>query len=256
MEFKRRVGSDIAVDEEDALAVKRGLRKLGLYSIPRYGLTPYPDEAMFEGVRALQARLGLEPTGSIRPGGPEEEAIGRALEGDSPGGGDPVHVDAYTHSRHGHKVGIAEHTRSAPGGGGFKGHNGGRRSHALRSPEQHIGKTYANAQGNTECVEFIRQTLGAPHTSRWHEGTKIRRLSPGETDPIPPGSAIATFENGTYPQEGNTGKHAAIYLGQDENGIQVLDQWRRQERVLKRTIPWERRHPSRDVAPAFSAVEW
>ncbi|WP_429535367.1 BPSL0067 family protein [Paraburkholderia youngii] len=30
--------------------------------------------------------------------------------------------------------------------------------------------------------------------------------------------------SGRYPQHGNTGKHAAIYLEQDASGIQVMNQ--------------------------------
>jgi hypothetical protein len=45
------------------------------------------------------------------------------------------------------------------------------------------------------------------------------------------GTAIATFVNGAYPQ--NATGHAAVYLTQDDLGIQVLDQWASQGKVLK-----------------------
>ncbi|MGF6264877.1 hypothetical protein OKW49_005805 [Paraburkholderia youngii] len=66
-----------------------------------------------------------------------------------------------------------------------------------------------------------------------------------------------TFVSGRYPQHGRTGKHAAIYLGQDASGIQVMDQWNSQNQVRRRTIYW---HPhsgglSND-ANAFSVIEW
>jgi hypothetical protein len=73
------------------------------------------------------------------------------------------------------------------------------------------------------------------------------------------GTAIATFVNGKYPQTGSTGKHAAIYLGQDADGIQVLDQWASQGMVLPRTIRWvsSQPHPSpSNDANAFSVIEW
>jgi len=53
-------------------------------------------------------------------------------------------------------------------------------------------------------------------------------LSSGQVDPMAPGTAIATFVGGRYPQAGTTGMHVAIYLGQNAEGIQVLDQWRAQ----------------------------
>jgi len=116
------------------------------------------------------------------------------------------------------------------------------------------GKAYKNAAGNTECVEFIKQTLGAPQTAAWREGTKFKKGTL-----IAPGTAIATFVNGKYPQAGNTGKHAAIYVGQNGAGIQVLDQWASQGMVLPRTIFWIPRtpHPSpSNDSTAFSVIEW
>jgi len=117
------------------------------------------------------------------------------------------------------------------------------------------GKAYENADGRTECVEFIRQTLGSPPTVHWREGTKITK---GGTSVLP-GSAIATFVNGKFPQTGSTGKHAAIYLGQNGSGIQVLDQWGSQGMVVPRTIYWVPRQPNpspSNDANAFSVIEW
>ena len=45
---------------------------------------------------------------------------------------------------------------------------------------------------------------------------------------LSPGTAIATFENGRYPNRPH-GNHAAFYLGQVANGIYVVDQWRNME---------------------------
>jgi len=129
--------------------------------------------------------------------------------------------------------------------------------HALLTPDIYRNRSIPNERGNTECVEFIRQTLDAPQTARWRQGVTVRRLKPGEGDPVARGTAIATFVAGTYPQHGDTGKHAAIYLGQDASGIQVLDQWRAQGRVMLRTIPWQPRRPGlSNDGNAFSVIEW
>ncbi len=40
---------------------------------------------------------------------------------------------------------------------------------------------------------------------------------------LAPGTIIATFRNGRYPNQ--TGWHAAIYIKHDKNGIWVWDQW-------------------------------
>jgi len=48
-----------------------------------------------------------------------------------------------------------------------------------------------------------------------------------------PGTAIATFnKNGDYTNDTNGKSHAAIYLGQNAVGIQVLDQW-----ITKKHLP-------------------
>lgn len=66
---------------------------------------------------------------------------------------------------------------------------------------------------------------------------------------IRPGTAIATFDsNGRYIG------HAAIYLGQNAQGIQVIDQWNRrdqggritsQHQPSLRTIGFDRPHNAR-----------
>jgi hypothetical protein len=73
--------------------------------------------------------------------------------------------------------------------------------------------------------------------------------------PLDAGTAIATFVNGKYPQ--NATGHAAVYLSQNEAGIQVLDQWASQGKVLKRTIRWIplRAGDLVNDAKAFSVIE-
>lgn len=92
-------------------------------------------------------------------------------------------------------------------------------------------------QGKTECVEFIRQAAGAPHTSSWKLGCKVADAKPGE---ILRGTAIATFDkNKKYPVD-QQGKHAAIYLRHDGRQMLVLDQWNDQGEVLERPIAFNR----------------
>ena len=92
---------------------------------------------------------------------------------------------------------------------------------------------FANAAGNTECVEFVRQACGAPKTTLWQKGVNVMDAAPGT---ISRGTAIATFdEHGSYPTD-TKGKHAAVYLGHSPKGIDVLDQWNAQGQVLERVI--------------------
>lgn len=83
----------------------------------------------------------------------------------------------------------------------------------VENPKKFEGaKKYTNAKGNTECVEFVRQTTGAPHASIWKRGVRVKDAIQGE---ILPGTAIATFDDeGKYPTD-PLGKHAAIFLSKD-----------------------------------------
>jgi hypothetical protein len=97
---------------------------------------------------------------------------------------------------------------------------------------------WKNAQGRTECVELIRQTTGAPATRLWRPGLRIRDAKAGQ---IPPYTAIATFVDDHYPTD-DRGKHAAIYLGHNGRGIQVIDQWNKQGEARERTITFDNPH--------------
>ncbi|WP_185969770.1 MULTISPECIES: BPSL0067 family protein [Rhizobium] len=92
---------------------------------------------------------------------------------------------------------------------------------------------FANAKGNTECVEFVRQATGAPQTASWHPGRRVMECG---SDEIARGTAIATFADGKYNVTDDLGQHAAIYLSHSEAGIEVLDQWNKQGEVRQRTI--------------------
>ena len=128
--------------------------------------------------------------------------------------------------------------------------------YVLSNADAYKGRAFANSKGNTECVELIKQAAGAPASALWREGIKIKKLAAGEQDTVARGTAIATFVQGKYPQTGNTGMHAAIYLGQNADGIIVLDQWRAQGKVLQRTIPWTpRKSGLSNDGSAFSVIE-
>lgn len=83
-------------------------------------------------------------------------------------------------------------------------------------PEAFVGEVV----GDGYCVKFVQAAAGAPRTVAWRAGALVR----GHLD-LAQGTAIATFEaDGTYTSA--TGNHAAVYIGQDETGIWVYDQWR------------------------------
>lgn len=75
-----RVDRSTSVDERDTLQTKSALGELGYYKLPRYGMTPYPDEPMFDGIEAYQRTNKLYVDGVMKPGGETERTIKRGLE--------------------------------------------------------------------------------------------------------------------------------------------------------------------------------
>ncbi|OHV69219.1 hypothetical protein LCM4577_21600 [Mesorhizobium sp. LCM 4577] len=107
-----------------------------------------------------------------------------------------------------------------------------------------LGKSF----GNGQCVALTKEVggmAGIP-ASTWKKGEKIQG-----NNKIPPGTPIATF-NGDwgdgkgrihYGPKGQAGgvsgfSHTGIYLGQNESGIFILDQWKgRNANIIFR--PWQ-----------------
>lgn len=73
--------------------------------------------------------------------------------------------------------------------------------------------------GDGHCVSLIKTCSEAPHTKHWKQGAKVLNQTK-----LTPGTVIATFKNGRYPNK--TGWHAAIYISHDSDGIWVWDQWK------------------------------
>lgn len=108
--------------------------------------------------------------------------------------------------------------------------------------------------GTGQCVALVQAWAGAPTTGIWQEGIKVK----GNDALIAKGTAIATFVDGSYASN-PTGNHAAIYLGQDQFGIRVIDQWtnsRGAHPPQERTIRFRggEGSPSND-GDAFSVIE-
>ena len=83
-----------------------------------------------------------------------------------------------------------------------------------------------------ECVALVQATSDVGLTGTWVPGDQVE----GNTN-LAPGTAIATFgSDGTYTNTYGQ-SHAAIYLGQDQTGIYVEDQWLGHA-ASTRVIPW------------------
>ena len=81
--------------------------------------------------------------------------------------------------------------------------------------------------GDGQCVALPQSCAGVGLTSTWKQGRKVK----GDLT-IKPGTAIATFVDGKYPNK-RTGNHAAIYHSQDADGIWVYDQWKNRNPGLR-----------------------
>jgi hypothetical protein len=88
------------------------------------------------------------------------------------------------------------------------------------------------AVGTGECVALAQATSNVGYTGAWSPGAQVE----GDTD-IAAGTVIATFgSDGTYTNTYGQ-SHTAIYLGQDDSGIYVEDQWLNHA-ASTRVIPW------------------
>lgn len=62
-------------DPKDVFDVKSYLHKRGFYDIPNYGLTPYPDHALFEGIKNYQESRGLSVDGVMNVNGETQNSM-------------------------------------------------------------------------------------------------------------------------------------------------------------------------------------
>ena len=74
--------------------------------------------------------------------------------------------------------------------------------------------------GDGQCVALVEKAANMPRDRLWKRGIIVKGAV------IAPGTIIATFDaDGKYGNHTNGSSHAAIYLGQNAEGIQVIDQW-------------------------------
>jgi hypothetical protein len=112
------------------------------------------------------------------------------------------------------------------------------------NPARYAGQ----AVGSGQCVAYVQAAASAPHTSHWRRGAKVRGGA------IPPGTAIATFDApGTYGNHTDGRSHAAILIAEQDDGLQVWDQWTGHP-VAQRTIRWGQPKAS-NSGDAFYVIE-
>lgn len=80
IKLNKPFAANSAVDEEDARALKRSLNWLGYYMpFEKVGISPYPDQAIFEAIRKFQTDQGLPKTGAMKPGDETETALSKEI---------------------------------------------------------------------------------------------------------------------------------------------------------------------------------
>lgn len=102
-----------------------------------------------------------------------------------------------------------------------------------------------------ECaagVQYVFAKAKKPlgRTRTWREGAKVK----GNKD-IRPGTAIASFRNGTYQND-----HAAIFVKETREGLVVWDQWKgKKGGWSKRTLYFgSKRNPPSNDGDYFSTI--
>lgn len=121
--------------------------------------------------------------------------------------------------------------------------NGDAVGSAASSWTQYAGQ----AVGSGQCVALVQAAdANVGLTRTWAQGAQVQ----GDTE-LRPGTAIATFDStGRYANAMDGSSHAAIYLGQNAQGIQVMDQWSNHA-ASYRTISWN--NPGATAANTGSA---
>lgn len=115
------------------------------------------------------------------------------------------------------------------------------------APSPQLSEFLGRSVGSGQCVALVRAALPSlGPSSTWTEGAAVQ----GNTS-LAPGTPIATFgAASTYANATDGSSHAALYLGQDAQGLKVLDQWQGRAAAV-RTIPWN--HPGASAANTGSA---
>lgn len=73
------MASNVSVNEDDVLNVKQRLHASGHYEMPSYGMTRYPDNRLFDGIKSFQKENNLTVDGYMRPNGETEKALNKAI---------------------------------------------------------------------------------------------------------------------------------------------------------------------------------
>lgn len=77
--LNQTLASNSAADPDDTLNTKRALGSLGYYEAPSFGMTEYPDEGLFNGIKSFQKDNDLTKDGVMKPAGETATQLGKTL---------------------------------------------------------------------------------------------------------------------------------------------------------------------------------
>ncbi len=75
LNLKRVIERSSSSDLDDVLKVKTALHGLGYYDVPDYGMTTFPDQPLFKGIKNFQSANGLKKDGIMKPDGPTVNSL-------------------------------------------------------------------------------------------------------------------------------------------------------------------------------------
>ena len=82
--LNKDVASSSAVAIEDMLPLKSYLKKFGAYDVPSYGMTEYPDNELFEGIKTYQRKNNLTIDGIMKKDGETINSLNQEISQNKP----------------------------------------------------------------------------------------------------------------------------------------------------------------------------
>ncbi len=82
--LNKDVATSSAVAEEDMIPLKTYLKKFGAYDAPSYGMTEYPDNELFEGIKTYQRKNNLTVDGTMKKDGETITSMNKELSRNKP----------------------------------------------------------------------------------------------------------------------------------------------------------------------------
>ena len=84
LKLNKDVATYSAVAIEDMLPLKTYLKKFGAYDVPSYGMTEYPDNELFEGIKNYQRKNNLMVDGIMRKDGETINSLNKEISQNKP----------------------------------------------------------------------------------------------------------------------------------------------------------------------------